>query len=254
MADKSIVLVTGGNTGIGYETVKALYGSPQEHIILMGTRSPDKANEAIYQLQIEISGSKSKVVPLQIDIEDDVSIEGAFNKVENTYGRVDSLVNNAGAAFDLIMQSKPGPIGIREAWNRDYSVNVTSTQVFTNHFAPLLLQSSNPRLLFITLRGPAPKGWPKPAAPSMIAYRSSKTALNMLMLDWVRLLKPDGVKVFGISPGFLVTNLGGVGPHLLNSLGAGDASVVGIFIKDVLEGKRDEDAGKIIDKNGVQSW
>lgn len=96
MANNSIVLITGGNTGIGLETVKALYASPQAHTILMGSRSLDKAKEAISTLQSEIPNSKSEIVPLQIDIEDDTSIENAFKEVESKWGRVDSLVNNAG--------------------------------------------------------------------------------------------------------------------------------------------------------------
>ena len=96
MADKSIVLITGGNTGIGYESVKALYASPQAHTILMGSRSLEKAAAAISQLKSEVSESKSEVVPIQIDIEDDSSIENAFKEVESKWGRVDALVNNAG--------------------------------------------------------------------------------------------------------------------------------------------------------------
>jgi NAD(P)-dependent dehydrogenase (short-subunit alcohol dehydrogenase family) len=88
----------------------------------------------------------------------------------------------------------------------------------------------------------------------MIAYRSSKTALNMMMLDWVRMLEPDSVKVFCISPGFLATGLGGLGKDFLKNVGAGDPSVGGGFIKDVVQGKRDEDAGKVINKDGVQPW
>jgi hypothetical protein len=40
----------------------------------------------------------------------------------------------------------------------------------------------------------------------------------------------------------------------LKSVGAGEASVGGGFIKDVVEGKRDGDAGKVINKDGVQPW
>lgn len=99
-----------------------------------------------------------------------------------------------------------------------------------------------------------PKGWPKPLSPTPTAYRSSKTALNMLMLYWTRTLYMDGAKVFCVSPGFLATGLGGMGPDFLKKMGAADASVGGEFIKDVVEGKRDEDTGKVIDKNGVQPW
>jgi NAD(P)-dependent dehydrogenase (short-subunit alcohol dehydrogenase family) len=96
MAETSIVLITGGNTGIGYETVKALYASPQAHTILMGSRSLEKAKEAISTLQGEVTETKSEVVSIQIDIEDDSSIENAFKEVESKYGHIDALVNNAG--------------------------------------------------------------------------------------------------------------------------------------------------------------
>lgn len=161
---------------------------------------------------------------------------------------------------------------MRSVWDHAYTLNVTSTHVFTHIFMPLLLASSTPRLLFVTsglsslaacssglkpkvlAPGSVPKGWPKPAARSMIAYKTSKTALNMMMLNWEMLLEPDGVKVFAISPGFLATGLGGMGKDLLKKMGAGDPSVGGGFIKDVLQGKRDADAGKVIDKDGVQPW
>ncbi|KAL5119135.1 hypothetical protein ACEQ8H_002842 [Pleosporales sp. CAS-2024a] len=275
-SNTSIVLVTGGNTGIGYETVKALYASPEAHTILMGSRSLDKARAAIETLQSDMPETKSTLVPLQIDIEDDASIDAAFAKVDREYGRVDALVNNAGAAFDTLMQRDDASMAaMRSAWNRAYSLNVTSTQVFTHVFMPLLLRSGAPRLLFVTsglsslawceaglgsktLAPPGtstvPKGWPKPAAPTMVAYRSSKTALNMMMLDWVRLLEPDGVKVFCISPGFLATNFGGIGQDFWKQRGADRPSVGGNFIKDVVQGKRDTDTGKVIDKDGVQPW
>lgn len=96
MTENSIVLITGGNTGIGFETVKALYASSSPYTIIMGSRSLNKADDAISALQSEILSSKSEIVPLQIDIEDNNSIEKAFEKVESRYGKVDTLVNNAG--------------------------------------------------------------------------------------------------------------------------------------------------------------
>lgn len=159
-------------------------------------------------------------------------------------------------------------------WNKAYDINVSGTQVMTETFMPLLIKSQDPRLLFITSgmssltsAGDAshpryhnpPAGWPKPPGFSAISYMSSKTALNMMMLDWHRLLKNDGVKVWCISPGFLATGLGG-NPEMLKKMGAGDPSIGGNFIKDVIEGKRDELTGKVVASgaswatSGVQPW
>lgn len=96
MAEKTIVLITGGNAGIGYESVKALYASPNAHTILMGSRSLEKADTATSTIKSEVPNSKSEIVPIQIDIEDDASIENSFKEVESKYGRIDALVNNAG--------------------------------------------------------------------------------------------------------------------------------------------------------------
>lgn len=135
----------------------------------------------------------------------------------------------------------------------------------------LLIASSSPRLLFVTsglsslttcsdgltsafARAPVARGWPKPPVPSVTAYRASKTALNMLMLEYHRILQPDGVRVFCISPGFLATGLGGMGAERLRELGAGEPRLGGEFIRDVVEGKRDEDSGKVVHRDGLQPW
>jgi NAD(P)-dependent dehydrogenase (short-subunit alcohol dehydrogenase family) len=137
----------------------------------------------------------------------------------------------------------------------------------TTTFVPLLLQSSDPRLLFVTsgtstltgtdnsavpVNHSPPKGWPK-SGFSIPAYRSAKTGMNMLMREWHRNLKEDGVKVWSISPGFLATGLGG-NPEVTKKMGAGDPSVAGPFFQDVLEGGRDADVGKVILKDSIQPW
>lgn len=76
----------------------------------------------------------------------------------------------------------------------------------------------------------------------------------MMMLDWHRLLQVDGVHVFCISPGFLATGLGGIGADMLRKFGAGEPSAGGEVIRDVVLGKRDADAGKVVNKDGVQEW
>ncbi|KAF9694230.1 hypothetical protein EKO04_007774 [Ascochyta lentis] len=271
MSEKHIVLITGGNTGIGYETVKALHASAEAYTLLMGSRTLSKAQTAITTLKNENPASSSEIIPIQLDIEDDESIQDAYEEVKSSHGRIDTLINNAGGSFDSLLRNDGTPSAIRAAWNKSYSVNVTSTQVLTTTLMPLLLLSRTPRLLFVTsglsslataadgktsatIREPSEKGWPKKFSPSQIAYRSSKTALNMMMLDWVRALEPDGVRVFGISPGFLATGLGGMGPEFMRRIGAGEPRLGGEVIRDVVQGKRDGDAGKVVNRDGVQPW
>jgi NAD(P)-dependent dehydrogenase (short-subunit alcohol dehydrogenase family) len=86
------------------------------------------------------------------------------------------------------------------------------------------------------------------------AYRSVKTGLNMQMAEWHRILKEDGVKVVAISPGMLATGLGGIGPEALRKMGALDPQIGADFILDVVEGRRDQDVGKVIRRDMVQPF
>lgn len=269
MSDKTIVLITGANTGLGFEMVKALYAaSSKPYHIISGARTTSKADEAMTSLKETPNASSSTTFStVQIDYESDASITAAYEHLKSQYPRIDALVNNGGAAFEAKLMS--GEMSPREAWTKAYDINVTGTHLLTSTLMPLLLKSSDPRLLFITsglsslenARDPnsprydnPPAGWPKPAAgPTFVSYRSSKTALNMMMLDWHRVLKNDGVKAWAISPGFLATNLGG-NQAALKMMGAGDPRLGGEFVRDVLEGARDADVGKVVSRQGVQSW
>ena len=142
-------------------------------------------------------------------------------------------------------------------------MNVAGTQVMTWTFMPLLLKSADPRLIFVAGLSnitqaskeyfptpPQPAGWPKKVDFETIGYRCSKTALNMMMLDWNHKLKEDGVKVWGVGPGFLATDLGDV-REMVKEMGGGHPSIGGKLLKSVAEGERDADVGKIVSKDGI---
>ncbi|KAF2626415.1 hypothetical protein BU25DRAFT_343559, partial [Macroventuria anomochaeta] len=65
-------------------------------------------------------------------------------------------------------------------------------------------------------------------------------------------LEPDGMEVFGISLGFLATGLGGMGPEFMRKIWARELHLSGESIRDAVEGRRDEDARRVVNKDGVQ--
>jgi len=101
MASNPIVLITGANTGLGFEIVKALLQSPKPYTILLGGRSLEKAKAATQQAQTEFPSSSSVINPVQIDIESDSSITNLVDQISAEYGRVDVLINNAGKSRSL---------------------------------------------------------------------------------------------------------------------------------------------------------
>lgn len=75
----------------------------------------------------------------------------------------------------------------------------------------------------------------------------------MLMREWNRILMNDGVKTWCISPGMLATGLAG-SAEAMRAMGAGDPADGAELIKDVVEGNYDGDVGKIVGRDGIQSW
>jgi len=100
MASNPVILITGANTGLGFETVRSLCQSTKPYTILLGGRSIEKANAAAKEAQTEFPKSPSVIKTVQVDIEDDDSISQAFEHVEKEYGRVDVLINNAGKEIE----------------------------------------------------------------------------------------------------------------------------------------------------------
>lgn len=96
MSLRSIVLVTGGNHGIGYEIVKALLQSDRSYHVIMGSRSVHKADTAINSIHHECPALSNTVEPLQLELTSDDSIRSACDHVQAKHGRVDTLINNAG--------------------------------------------------------------------------------------------------------------------------------------------------------------
>jgi NAD(P)-dependent dehydrogenase (short-subunit alcohol dehydrogenase family) len=91
-----IILITGANTGLGFETIKALLRSSNIYTVLLGGRSIQKAEDAVQTAKSQFPNSQSSLSAIQVDIEDDASIANAYDEVSTKYGRVDVLINNAG--------------------------------------------------------------------------------------------------------------------------------------------------------------
>ena len=96
MAQQTIILITGANAGLGFEMVRALCSSDKVYEIVVAGRSLAKAKGAADAVMKEFQFTCSRLRPVQVDIEDDESIQRTFDEVHTRFGRLDALVNNAG--------------------------------------------------------------------------------------------------------------------------------------------------------------
>jgi len=233
----------GANQGIGFETAKSLLLSYPNYYILLGSRDLSKGLEAASILQqLPIKGT---VTAIQIDVTDDASVDAAARHVNDTLGRLDVLVNNAGIGT---RQHKTARNAMREV----LAVNVVGVVSVTEAFLPLLGKSSAPRLIFVSSTTGSIAIAADPNGPlnggGAMDYRSSKAALNMLMILYWNRLEREGFKVFGANPGLIATNFHGSGRPGF------EPEVGGERIAAVIRGDRDADVGKVCNANGVLPW
>ncbi|KAH8804537.1 putative short chain dehydrogenase/reductase [Xylogone sp. PMI_703] len=255
-SNKTIVLITGANGGIGYETVIALAQESPDFHVLLGSRSLEKGQKALDEINSSHGSSlKGSVSLLQIDITNQASILAAKEEVENKYGKLDVLVNNAGV---IVTRDTDLLTKLRET----FETNTFGPAVVTEVFEPLLKKSPSPRLIHvsseqgsITLRlDPTFKYYQLRGDH----YRMSKAALNMLAACHRFGFAEWGCKVCAFNPGYMVTNLTGeAGRAMRSKTGARDPKVAAIALVDVITGKRDDDVEKsgIVDLDGgVLPW
>lgn len=83
--DKKVIFITGANTGLGLETVKALYKSTQSYDIIVGSRLVSNGEAAVAAVQQEISSFSSSLSVVQLDLALDESIKKAVEDIESKF-------------------------------------------------------------------------------------------------------------------------------------------------------------------------
>ncbi|CRG88791.1 hypothetical protein PISL3812_05826 [Talaromyces islandicus] len=208
MPEQTVVLITGGNRGIGYGLARKLAREQPDYHIIIGSRDADQGIKAASSLSD--TSSVATVSSLQLDVTSDTSIAAAADLIQQRHGRLDVLVNNAGIALDVKEKGKGTPI--RSLMQRTFDVNVFGAAAVTDAFIPLLENAkSTPRIVFtsssvgsLAHAADLTNPWSKVPIP---AYRTSKAALNMLMLSYAAILHDKGFKVNASCPGHIGTDL-----------------------------------------------
>lgn len=131
---QSIALVTGANRGIGLEVVRQL--AQAGITVILGSRDLQKGEIAA----AEFSRQGLKVLPRQLDVADPDSITALATQVEQEFGRLDVLVNNAGILYDTWQKPSTADLDtVQEAWN----TNTLSPWRMCQAFVPLLRRSAH---------------------------------------------------------------------------------------------------------------
>jgi NAD(P)-dependent dehydrogenase (short-subunit alcohol dehydrogenase family) len=195
MNSDRVVVVTGGNRGLGREVARQC--AARGDTVLLGARDLVTGERAAREL-------RGQVRAVRLDVTDADGLAALAKDVAATEGRVDVLVNNAAVHYDTWQTSATADLAVvREA----LETNVLGAWQTTLAFLPLLRRSLHPRVVMVSSEGGslASMGGGTPA------YNVSKAALNALTRTLAGDLRRDRILVNAVCPGWVATDMGGPG-------------------------------------------
>ena len=201
----NIALVTGANKGIGFAVAKQLL--ELGYSVFLGARDEKKGQAAVQQLS-ELG--LTEVSFLLIDVADSKSVRAAAEQLSLEAGRLDVLINNA-----AIGGQQPQSAGLMDiALLRDvFDTNFFGTVEVTHAMLPLMKKSANPRIVNVSSElgslGFHYAGKSSYLASHLMAYSTSKTAVNAFTLMLANEMQHTPFKINNVTPGYTATDLTG---------------------------------------------
>ena len=188
MTDETVI-VTGASRGIGEAIAREL--ATAGYRLALVARSADK----LQSLAAEI-GTGDDVLAFPGDISDFDDVQRIVKEVQEKFGGIFGLVNNAGMTRDgLLVRMSP------ENWQAPIDINLNGTFYFTRAVAPIMMRARNGRIINISsvigLTGNA----------GQANYAASKAGIIALTKSVAKELGSRGVTSNAVAPGFIATDM-----------------------------------------------
>jgi NAD(P)-dependent dehydrogenase (short-subunit alcohol dehydrogenase family) len=194
----AVALITGANRGIGLALVKA-YAGRRDKVFAAIRRTSDRA-----ELDAFVETQRKWVEVIEIDVNDPATIGKARRRLEAE--PIDVLINNAGVSGpDRQSATDMDYDGLMEA----LAVNSVAPLRIANAFLPNV-KAAKGKIIALSSQ----MGSMQSTSSDSLAYRVSKAALNRLMRGLAAELKPQGIPVLIVHPGWVKTEMGGEGATL----------------------------------------
>jgi len=243
-----IMLITGGGRGIGAAT--AQLAAHAGYFVIINYRKDDASANALKDAILEAGG---KAECLQADITDAEQVRTLFDKIQNTWGTISALVNNAG-----ILETQTSFVETDlSRWQRVFNTNVFGTMLCCQAaFKQMAFSQSGKGGSIVNVSSLASVyGSPN----EYVDYAASKGAVDSFSKGFALEVASDGIRVNVVRPGLIYTDMhaeGGeagrvdrLGPNLPMKRG-GQPEEVAEAILWLLSDKASYTTGGIIDVGG----
>jgi 3-oxoacyl-[acyl-carrier protein] reductase len=189
MTERKKALVTGGATGIGRSAVLALARAGYDVAINYASSA-----KAAQELAKEAQALGARTLLLQCDVSDEPAVRQMMKQVDEAFGHLDALVNNAGTTAKWKVKDLES-LDLAE-WDRTFAVNVRGLFQVTRAAVPLLKKGSAPAIVnTASIVGLRP-------GPQPLPYAASKAAVVNLTKTLAWNLGPE-IRVNAVAPGWM---------------------------------------------------
>lgn len=232
------IFITGANRGIGLELVRQYL--EQDTARLFATARQPASADALTALAAQYP---DRLTIIRLEVTDAEAIEAAVRTVRAEADGLDALLNNA-----AINPPRPSQLLDNitpETMLEVLRVNVAAPLMIARAFAPLLQAGDNPRLVnFSSGLGSLERR----TYGGLYAYSTSKAALNSVTRGLAVDLRPQGITVIALHPGWVQTDMGGENAALTPQ-----EAVAGV--RQVIAGLTAADNGRFYQWNGeIVAW
>ncbi len=189
MLKDKVAIITGGTRGIGYEIAR-IFLENNAKVIIFGSKkeSVDKALENLKKEGYEVKG----YAPILSDVK---SVRETFAKINDEYGKIDILINNAGISSKTKLEDYT-----IEEYDKISDLNIKSVFVCSKEAVPYLKVTKGVIIntsSMVSIYG----------QPSGVMYPVSKFAVNGMTRSLARELAPLGIRVNAVAPGITNTDM-----------------------------------------------
>ncbi|MHB1936184.1 MAG: SDR family oxidoreductase [Acidobacteriaceae bacterium] len=203
---KQVALITGANKGIGFETARQL--GKLGIAVVLGSRDLGKGETAAANLRAEDIDAR----PLKLDVTNAGDRAAAVKFLDQTFGKLDILINNAGIAEANAWSGNNTSSTTSETLQHVFDTNLFAPVALTQALLPLLRKSPAARIVNLSSIMGSLTLHSNPQSPiygiKPFAYDASKTALNAFTIHLAHELRGTKIKVNSAHPGWVKTDMG----------------------------------------------
>ena len=191
-SNDEVVLVTGSSTGIGRA---AAIGFAEQgcKVAVHYNSSEEEAREVAGKIEEEEGG---EALLVKGDVSDAGDVKRMVGEVEDRYGRLDVLVNNAGSLIERRSLEEM----TEDLWDRVMNVNLKSVFLVSQAVLPMMKRQGKGRIINVTSLAARNGG-----GPGSIAYATAKGGVSTLTRAMAKELVSGGILVNGVAPGIITT-------------------------------------------------